>query len=65
MGNCGVLLSTEGKSIATYKTPKSRVSLDNKGMLKDLKDKVGLHEYGKIEDQNTKAVTPSRRFLLK
>ena len=65
MGNCGVLVNKYGKSIATYKTPKSRISVDSKGMLKDLKDKVGLHEYGKIEDQNTKSVTPSRRFLLK
>jgi len=65
MGNCGILVSSEGKAMATYKSPKARVSVDNKGMLKDLKEKVGLLEYGKIEDLNTKAFVLSRRFLLK
>lgn len=65
MGNSGILTNPEGNVIVTYKNPQARVTTNNKAMLKDLKALVGLHEYGKIEDNNTKAIIQSRRFLIK
>ena len=65
MGNCGILTNQEGNTIATYKSPKPRVTTNTKEMLEDLKELVGLHEYGKIEDTNTKSILSARRFLLK
>ena len=65
MGNCGILTNQEGNTIVTYKSPKPRVTTNTKEMLEDLKELVGLHEYGKIEDANTKSILSARRFLLK
>lgn len=65
MKNCGRLISEDGSELATYKSPKARVTVDYKGIAKAFKDKLPPEEYGTVEDENTKAVVTARRFLLK
>jgi len=65
MQNCSRLIGEHGGELATYKSPKARVTIDYKGIATDFKKKLGPEAYGTVEDSNTKAVIPARRFLLK
>ena len=65
MRNCSRLIGENGVELATYKSPKARVTVDYKGIAKDLKQEIPIEVYGKAEDNNTKAVVSARRFLLK
>ena len=65
MKNCGRLISQDGNELATYKSAKSRVTVNYKGIVSDLKKKVDPHTYGQVEHNNTTAVASARRFLLK
>lgn len=65
MKNCGRLIGKDGEELATYKTPKAKVTVDYKGIAKACKELLSPLEYGNIEDSNTKAIFTSRRFLLK
>ena len=65
MKKSGRLIGEDGGELATYKNAKARVTVDYKGIAKDLKQEIPSTVYGKAEDNNTKAVVSARRFLLK
>ena len=65
MKKSGRLIGEDGGELATYKNAKPRVTVDYKGIAKDLKQEIPIEVYGKAEDANTKAVVSARRFLLK
>lgn len=65
MKKCGRLIGEDGDELATYKNAKARVTVDYKGIAKDLKQTIPIEVYGKAEDANTKAIVSARRFLLK
>ena len=65
MKKAGRLIGQDGDELATYKNAKARVTVDYKGIAKDLKQTIPIEVYGKAEDANTKAIVSARRFLLK
>lgn len=72
MGKCGRLLSDNGEEIATFKSGKARVTVNHQGIIEDFKKVLLgegymslLNKLGTVENNHTKAVTTSRRFLLK
>ena len=65
MQKCGRLIAEDGSEVATYKSPKARVTVDYKGMVEDIKPLVDPKVFGKVEHNHTKATVGARRFLLK
>ena len=65
MKKSGRLIGEDGSELATYKSAKSRVTVDYKGIAQELKSKIDPQIYGDAEHNHTKAVTSARRFLLK
>jgi len=65
MKKSGRLIGEDGSELATYKSAKSRVTVDYKGIVNELKAKIDPQIYGNAEHNHTKAVISARRFLLK